>query len=308
MNSKNPNSIGLYKAFEDLHRGSHELIKSRLGVYLPFVEVIKSIYPPAPSSSTATPAIEALDLGCGRGEWLELLKENGVSAEGIDLDDDMLSACRVQGLKVATGDAVAYLQTLPNNSRSVISGFHIAEHLSLEDLKIVVEESLRVLKPAGLLILEVPNTENLVVGTSSFYLDPTHQRPLPSQLLTFLTDYFGFARSKLLRLQEPAPLRDELTPVSLFNVLSAVSPDYAVIAQKQAEANTLASFDVLFNQTYGLSLDVLAIRYQSHIDDLGKRLENLEQQVQLLNARMNKIRHLFSPLRWLKNLFSKDAK
>ena len=138
MNSKNPNSIGLYKAFEDLHRGSHELIKSRLGVYLPFVEVIKSIYPPAPSSSTATPAIEALDLGCGRGEWLELLKENGVSAEGIDLDDDMLSACRVQGLKVATGDAVAYLQTLPNNSRSVISGFHIAEHLSLEDLKIVV--------------------------------------------------------------------------------------------------------------------------------------------------------------------------
>jgi O-antigen chain-terminating methyltransferase len=308
MNSKNPNSIGLYKAFEDLHRGSHELIKSRLGVYLPFVEVIKSIYPPAPSSSTATPAIEALDLGCGRGEWLELLKENGVSAEGIDLDDDMLSACRVQGLKVATGDAVAYLQSLPNNSRSVISGFHIAEHLSLEDLKIVVEESLRVLKPAGLLILEVPNTENLVVGTSSFYLDPTHQRPLPSQLLTFLTDYFGFARSKLLRLQEPAPLRDELTPVSLFNVLSAVSPDYAVIAQKQAEANTLASFDVLFNQTYGLSLDVLAIRYQSHIDDLGKRLENLEQQVQLLNARMNKIRHLFAPLRWLKNLFSKDAK
>ena len=308
MNSKNPNSIGLYKAFEDLHRGSHELIKSRLGVYLPFVEVIKSIYPPAPSSSTATPAIEALDLGCGRGEWLELLKENGVSAEGIDLDDDMLSACKVKGLKVATGDAVAYLQSLPNNSRSLISGFHIAEHLSLDDLKIVVEESLRVLKPAGLLILEVPNTENLVVGTSSFYLDPTHQRPLPSQLLTFLTDYFGFARSKLLRLQEPAPLRDELTPVSLFNGLSAVSPDYAVIAQKQGDAIVLARFDVLFNQTYGLSLDVLAIRYQSHIDDLGKQLQNLEQQVQLLNARMNKIRHLFAPLRWLKNLFSKDAK
>jgi O-antigen chain-terminating methyltransferase len=301
MNSKNPNSIGLYKAFEDLHRGSHELIKSRLGVYLPFVEVIKSIYPPAPSSSTATPAIEALDLGCGRGEWLELLKENGVSAEGIDLDDDMLSACRVQGLKVATGDAVAYLQTLPNNSRSVISGFHIAEHLSLEDLKIVVEESLRVLKPAGLLILEVPNTENLVVGTSSFYLDPTHQRPLPSQLLTFLTDYFGFARSKLLRLQEPAPLRDELTPVSLFNVLSAVSPDYAVIAQKQGDANVLARFDNLFNQDYGLSLAILASRYQAHLNDV-------ERQVQFLTARIDKIWRLFAPLRWVKSLFSKDSK
>jgi len=298
MNSKNPNSIGLYKAFEDLHRGSRELIKSRLGVYLPFIEVIKSIYPPAPSSSTAN---EVLDLGCGRGEWLELLKEQGVNAEGIDLDDDMLSACRAQGLKVATGDAVAYLQSLPNNSRSVISGFHIAEHLSLDDLKILVEESLRVLKPAGLLILEAPNTENLVVGTSSFYLDPTHQRPLPSQLLTFLTDYFGFARSKLLRLQEPALLRDELTPVSLFNVLSAVSPDYAVIAQKQGDANVLARFDTLFNQDYGLSLAILASRYQAHLNDV-------ERQVQFLTARIDKIWRLFAPLRWVKSLFSKDSK
>jgi len=301
MNSKNPNSIGLYKAFEDLHRGSHELIKSRLGVYLPFIEVVKSIYPPAASSSTANEAIEAIDLGCGRGEWLELLKEQGVSAEGIDLDDDMLSACRAQGLKVATGDAVAYLQSLPNNSRSVISGFHIAEHLSLDNLKILVEESLRVLKPAGLLILEAPNTENLVVGTSSFYLDPTHQRPLPSQLLTFLTDYFGFARSKLLRLQEPALLRDELTPVSLFNVLSAVSPDYAVIAQKQGDAIVLARFDTLFNQDYGLSLAILASRYQAHLNDV-------ERQVQFLTARIDKIWRLFAPLRWVKNLFSKDSK
>jgi len=301
MNSKNPNSIGLYKAFEDLHRGSRELIKSRLGVYLPFIEVVKSIYPPAASSSTANEAIEVIDLGCGRGEWLELLKERGVNAEGIDLDDDMLSACRAQGLKVATGDAVTYLQSLPNNSRSLISGFHIAEHLSLDDLKILVEESLRVLKPAGLLILEAPNTENLVVGTSSFYLDPTHQRPLPSQLLTFLTDYFGFARSKLLRLQEPALLRDELTPVSLFNVLSAVSPDYAVIAQKQGDANVLARFDTLFNQDYGLSLAILASRYQAHLNDV-------ERQVQFLTARIDKIWRLFAPLRWVKSLFSKDSK
>ena len=301
MNSKNPNSIGLYKAFEDLHRGSRELIKSRLGVYLPFIEVVKSIYPPAASSSTTNEAIEAIDLGCGRGEWLELLKERGVNAEGIDLDDDMLSACRAQGLKVATGDAVTYLQSLPNNSRSLISGFHIAEHLSLDDLKILVEESLRVLKPAGLLILEAPNTENLVVGTSSFYLDPTHQRPLPSQLLTFLTDYFGFARSKLLRLQEPALLRDELTPVSLFNVLSAVSPDYAVIAQKQGDAIILARFDTLFNQDYGLSLAILASRYQAHLNDV-------ERQVQFLTARIDKIWRLFAPLRWVKSLFSKDSK
>ena len=172
-----------YKAFEDQHRGSREVIKSRLSVYVPFIKKIQAAHPNA----------TALDLGCGRGEWLELLQDNQLTASGIDLDDGMLSACRSRGLNVQTGDAIAHLKSLPADSLSIVSGFHIAEHLSLDDLQTLIKEALRTLKPAGLLILEAPNTENLVVGTSSFYLDPTHQRPLPSALLSFLVGYLGFA-------------------------------------------------------------------------------------------------------------------
>jgi len=165
--------MDFYRAFEEKHRGPRELIKSRLQAYLPFITAIKNIYPQP----------KAIDLGCGRGEWLELLGEHGFDAQGVDLDDGMLKACREIGLNVHTGDAVSFLKNLPNDSQAIISGFHVAEHIPFDDLKILVEEALRSLKPAGLLILETPNPENIVVGTSSFYVDPTHIRPLPPLLL-----------------------------------------------------------------------------------------------------------------------------
>jgi O-antigen chain-terminating methyltransferase len=275
-----------YKSFEDQHRGSRDLIKSRLSVYVPFIKKVQSIYPEA----------LALDLGCGRGEWLELLQDNQLSASGIDQDDGMLSACRSRGLNVQTGDAIAHLKSLPNDSLSVISGFHIAEHLSLDDLQTLIKESLRILKPAGLLILEAPNTENLVVGTSSFYLDPTHQRPLPSALLSFLARHFGFARAKVLGVQESIPLREEHGPTSLFAVLSGVSPDYAVVAQKGGDAGALASFDAVFAKEYGLTLEALANRYQ-------ERFDAIERKTQLLEARLNRIWKLLEPFKWAKSLF-----
>jgi len=275
-----------YKSFEDQHRGSRDLIKSRLSVYVPFIKKVQSIHRDA----------FALDLGCGRGEWLELLQDNQLSASGIDQDDGMLSACRSRGLNVQTGDAIAHLKSLPNNSLSIISGFHIAEHLSLDDLQTVIKESLRILKPAGLLILEAPNTENLVVGTSSFYLDPTHQRPLPSALLSFLAEHFGFARAKVLGVQESIPLREEHGPTSLFAVLSGVSPDYAVVSQKGGDAAALASFDAVFAKEYGLTLEALANRYQ-------ERFDAMERKTQLLESRLNRIWKLLEPFKWAKSLF-----
>lgn len=277
-----------YKAFEDQHRGSRETIKARLAVYVPFIKKIQEAHPNA----------IALDLGCGRGEWLELLKDNQLTASGVDLDDGMLSACRSRGLNVQTGDAIAHLKSLPADSLSIVSGFHIAEHLSLDDLQTLIKEAHRTLKPAGLLILEAPNTENLVVGTSSFYLDPTHQRPLPSALLGFLVGYLGFARSKVLGVQESVPLREEHGPTSLFAVLSGVSPDFAVIAQKAGDVSAIASFDALFAKEYGLSLELLANRYQ-------ERFDAIERKTQLLEARLNRIWKLLEPFKWAQSLFKK---
>ncbi len=244
-----------YRAFEDRHRGTRETIKARQQVYLPFVLPVAREYPRA----------AALDLGCGRGEWLELLADQGIAAEGVDLDEGMLAACRERGLNVSTADAVAHLRTLPADSRSIVTGFHIAEHLPFPVLESLVREALRVLVPGGLLILETPNPENIVVGTAGFFMDPTHERPLPPQLLAFLPEFLGFSRVKTVRLQEPPSLHGSET-LSLLDVLGGSSPDYAVVARKQpaghADAGTEQALDAAFDRSYGLSLNTVAERYE----------------------------------------------
>jgi len=243
-----------YRAFEDKYRGSRELIKSRLEVYLPFVKKIKEI--------DAEPM--ALDLGCGRGEWLELLGENGYKAQGVDLDTGMLEACQNRGFDVTQKDAIAALNTLKNESVNIVSGFHIVEHLPFEVLQSLVQEALRVLKPGGLLIMETPNPENIQIATANFYLDPTHIRPIPSQLLSFLTEHYGFRRTKVLRLQESRELHNTEF-VNLLQVISGVSPDYAVVAQKQADNELLSSCDELFSGEYGLPLETLADKFENRL-------------------------------------------
>lgn len=254
-----------YRAFEDRYRGSRELVKSRLQVYVPFVEPLKSMYQDG----------KAVDLGCGRGEWLEILREIGVEATGVDLDDGMLAACRDRGLQAERGDAIAYLKGLPDASVAVVSGFHIAEHVAFSDLQTLVQEALRALKPAGVLILETPNPENIVVGTAGFYTDPTHQRPIPPRLLSFLPEHYGFARTKILRLQEPSGLA-QAAAVNLMDVLGGVSPDYAVVAQKEADNKHQSELlDDAFQRNYGLELGTLAARHESSIS--GKLSEILSR-------------------------------
>lgn len=241
-----------YRAFEDRHRGSRTLIKERLRVYLPFIDPFKKIGLPC----------TVLDLGCGRGEWLELVQEAGFESRGIDLDDGMLAACRSRNLNVTTQDAVEALRAAPDESLCVVSGFHIAEHLSFETLQHVVRQALRALKPAGLLILETPNPENLIVGTSNFYLDPTHQKPLPPQLLAFLPEHAGFSRVKVLRLQEPHELHSA-EDLHLMHVFAGTSPDYAIVAQKAGPEHQLEVFDNAFSREHGLTLGTLAERYET---------------------------------------------
>lgn len=239
-----------YRQFEDRHRGSRELIKSRLRVYLPFIKPLADLYP----------AAGCLDLGCGRGEWLELMGEAGIPARGVDLDGGMLQACLDRGLDARAEDALAALRALPGGSQIVISGFHIAEHLPFSELDALIKEARRVLVPAGILILETPNPENLRVGTSSFYLDPTHQKPLPPLLLSFLVEYHDYAKVKIVRVQEdPALLGQEA--VSLYDVWCGVSPDYAVVAQNHGSDALLETTRPVFERNYGLTPEDLLQRF-----------------------------------------------
>jgi SAM-dependent methyltransferase len=240
-----------YRAFEDRYRGARETIKERLRAYAPFT---------APLLQAGGPAL-ALDLGCGRGEWLELLGEQGFSAQGVDLDDGMLAACRERGLAARHQDALAALREQPEGSLALVSAFHLVEHLPFELVQDLIAESLRALRPGGLLIMETPNPENLSVGATSFYRDPTHIRPLPPDLLGFAADHAGFGRQRIVRLQEEAQLHTD-APLGVINVLEGVSPDYAVVAQKSAAAEALAPFDAPFEADWGITLGRLAQRYE----------------------------------------------
>lgn len=259
-----------YKAFEEKHRGSRELIKSRLQVYVPFIKPLLVSYP----------AGRAIDLGCGRGEWLETLNEQGFSAVGVDLDDGMLQACRERSLNVITADAIDYLRKVPDSTICVVSGFHLAEHLQFEVLKDLVQQAKRVLVQGGLLILETPNPENIVVGTCDFYMDPTHQRPIPPELLKFLPEHYGFARSKVLRLQEDKDLKN-IQDLGLVEVLWGVSPDQAVVAQKEGDPNLIALLNPVFEREYGVTLKQLTNKFQQSINQNLAHLETSVQQVKV---------------------------
>ncbi|WP_407278728.1 methyltransferase domain-containing protein [Aromatoleum evansii] len=269
---------GFYRAFEDRHRGSRDSIMDRLEVYLPFVEPLRVVYP-----ESAT-----VDLGCGRGEWLQLMMQKGFDAVGVDIDEGMLSACSGLGLKTVKQDAIAFLRALADESQCVVSGFHIVEHLPFADLQVLVEEALRVLKPGGLLILETPNPENVAVGTTNFYLDPTHQRPIPPLLLEFLPEHYGFARIKILRLQEQDALVGKES-VDLIDVFCGASPDYSVVAQKSAAPSIMAVFDEPFAQSYGIELGQLANRFDAKLD---RRFDAVERRISGAEKTANQAEHV----------------
>lgn len=274
-----------YKSLEDKFRGSTELIKERLTIYLPFLEIFKNI----------DQNVNVVDVGCGRGEWLQLLQENGIDAFGVDTDEGMLENAKKLGLNVELIDAIEYLKSLDDESIYAISGFHIAEHLDFELLKELIKESFRVLKPAGLLILETPNPENIKIATCDFYLDPTHIKPIPPNLLSFLPEFYGFKRTKILRLQEDKELKNS-DFVSIHKIIQGASPDYAVVAQKSAKIETLELFDEVFEKDYGLQIDTLMSKFEERLENMQKNINmlvtsknQLEEQLAHINHRSNQV-------------------
>lgn len=270
-------SAEFYVNFEKKHRGSNALVRQRLEQYLPLVkQVLKS-----------HPNRKTLDLGCGRGEWLQLLASHGAQPEGVDLDNAMLADCKALGFEVRQEDALAALNRAAPGTYCMVSAFHLVEHLPLSQVIELVEQAKRVLAPGGLLIIETPNVENLTVGTKSFYLDPTHIRPVPAELLQFILEHAGFGHNAVVRLNHE-PLLSEKQDVTLFETLQGVSPDYAIVAMKEGPTPDLEAL----NQTLarwafdyrGLSLEGMALRYDRYLD---ARLENLSHGTSIQLGKLN---------------------
>lgn len=262
-------SDDFYRALEERFRAPQEEIRSRLEGYRPFLDALRTRY--------SRP--RAFDIGCGRGEWLQLLEESGFQAEGVDLDDSMLAACHERGLQACNRDALEALRERADRSLELISAFHVVEHLTFDYLRALLVEVRRVLADDGLLVLETPNSENLIVGTNNFYLDPTHQRPVPALFLDFLCQYSGFARSRILRLQEDPALQRHDANIGLWQVLYGVSPDYAVVAQPTMAEEGGDPFAELFTHEYGLTLESLANRHDQQLQGQLQQLAgSLKQQ------------------------------
>ena len=262
-----------YRAFEEKFRGPRTLIQQRLEVYLPFIKPVCVAYPDA----------LVLDLGCGRGEWLELLQKNAIAAMGVDLDTGMLAACQQINLKVQCQDALESLKQLQDGSASVVSAFHLVEHLPFDRVKDLVAECHRVLKPGGVLIMETPNPENFMVATHNFYLDPPPLRTIPPDLLAFVPEYLGYESVKILRLQETAGVKTHPN-LSMLDVLTGASPDYAVVAQKAGHTALKQSLQALFDQAFGISGYALLERQRLQANDIGFKLEKSISKTEILLA------------------------
>jgi SAM-dependent methyltransferase len=213
-----------YLAFEAKFRGPEEEIKAKLEKYTPYVETfLKSSQAPL------------LDIGMGRGEWLKLITEKGLKAQGVDQSEEMIQHCRAMGLSVVHADALKYLNDLPDQSFAAISSFHVVEHLPFDILFNMLKQAYRTLLPGGILILETPNPENVLVGSHTFYHDFSHKNPVTPTSLQFLVEYHGFKNCEILRLNPypesaKVPGNDLLT--ERVNGHLCGPQDYALIARR----------------------------------------------------------------------------
>ena len=120
-----------YVAFEEKFRGSEELIKERQKKYLKFINPLKIL----------KDEVKALDIGCGRGEWISLLNENGFNARGIDINESMVKVASQKGLNAAVNDALGELRSLDENSIDIITAFQVVEHIKFDDVLELIKEA-----------------------------------------------------------------------------------------------------------------------------------------------------------------------
>ncbi len=209
-----------YFAFESRMRGSVESIRARQRRYL---DDLREAGP-------------VLDIGCGRGELLGLLREAGVEARGIDADADMVAYARGDGLEVVQADLVEYLEGLSADSLGAIFMGQVVEHLPAPTLVHALRLAAAKLRPGGVLIAETINPLS-PIALRNYFADLTHAQPLVPETLELLACQSGFAQTEIRFLNEPAErLTEPDDPVIAANVrrlndLLFAPLDYALVAR-----------------------------------------------------------------------------
>jgi SAM-dependent methyltransferase len=221
-----------YFGWEERFRGSEEDIKVRQQAYLGYFKGQNDI----------------LDIGCGRGEFLELLGQAGIKGKGVDLDLDMVLHCREKGLDVVHDDGLAYLDSLPEETLGGIFGAQVVEHLESKQIIEMVQLCRRKLRSGGILVLETPNPKCLVIFAESFYTDFSRIKPIHPEAMKFLFESTGFLNIEL-KFSAPVESSKRISSFPAPNILGTTSEmfnrsleqlnellygfrDYAVIGRK----------------------------------------------------------------------------
>lgn len=176
-----------------------------------------------------------LDIGCGRGKWLGLVQAAGCEVAGVDSNPAAIQECRDAGLHVSECDALEFLQSIADRSFAVVSAFHVLEHCPFEYCLNLVYQTARTLKPGGVLLIETPHPGNLLMAAEQFWIDPTHNRPIPLPLMEFLFEYCGLRVVHRFEVNprpesEHLPFR-ELDLFKRLNLLLYGPQDYAMMGR-----------------------------------------------------------------------------
>ena len=283
----------LYLEFENQFRGDSEGINSHFSCYDSLLELI--------IDKNKTPKI--IDIGCGRGEWLKRWQNKFTECYGIELDSKMIELCRDSGLNVIEGDAILSLSKVSNNSISVITIFHMIEHMEYTKLFDLIKECYRVLSDNGVLIIETPSIDNLLVSSKLFYTDPTHITHINPDTLLFFIGKFGFNKANYYYIH-PGPLKNA-NPSKITRILNGVAQDILFVATKSE-----LSSDFIFNSNsswendldIGISTLDAAIDHDLTLEESYKNSQNL---IHTMNEEIILLKSQLKYLIYLNNILKK---
>lgn len=218
VSAVNPESLPFdYARFAEKFRGPEEYVKAGQKIYIPYFAGRRNV----------------LDIGCGRGEFLETMREAGVGARGIDLSPESVALCRSKGLEAEVADLFGYLENLAEASLDGIFCSQVVEHLPPERLPEMIRLCASRLERGGVIAIETPNPECLAIFATHFYLDPTHTRPVPSALLAFYLEEFGVGRIEIRKLAAALDSMPGLAGLPAdFREAFFGSLDYAIFGRK----------------------------------------------------------------------------
>ena len=202
-----------YIGFEDTFRGSQAEIRARMAEYLPLF----------------SGACDVLDLGCGRGEFLELLREAGIRARGVDTNHAMVELCRARELEVYEGDGLAYLESLADGSLGGLFAAQVVEHLPPAVLLGVLDAACRKLRPGARIVIETVNPRCWFAFFEAYIRDITHVQPVHPETLKYLLQASGFHRVEI-RYQVPYPQAEKLQAVPVPETLASDPEERQVLA------------------------------------------------------------------------------